>query len=89
MRVPTIALTVATTILPTPSPLADRHTTDVVDAHADVGQWLSPIVDVGVASEYPKSSPETVTLHPSVEAALSSLRKLTTGAASGELATFA
>ena len=88
MRVPTIALTVATTIFPTPSPLADLHTTDVVDTHADVGQWLSPITEVGVASEYPKSSPETVT-HPSVEAALSSCRKLTTGAASGELATLA
>jgi hypothetical protein len=82
-----MALTLAVPAFATPSPPAWLHTTDVDEAHVAVRQWLSPIVDVGVASRPPKLSPDTVTLHPAVEAPLSSLSKLTTGASSrGKLA---
>jgi hypothetical protein len=77
-----MALTVAKPTFATPSPLAWLHTTDVDEAHAADGQWLSPIVDVGVASRPPKPSPDIVTLHPAVDAPLSFFSKLTTGASS-------
>ena len=81
MRVPAIPLTVAVPTFSTPSPLVSLHTSDVDDAHVAVRQWLSPIIDVGVASRPPKLSPDTVTLQPAVEAPFISFSKLTIGAA--------
>ena len=74
-------LTVAKPCLPTPSPGDTKHTADVDDAHAAVMQWLAPTVAVGVASRLPKPSPDTVTLHPAVDAWFIWSTKLTTGAA--------
>ena len=45
-----------------------------------MGQLLSPIPAANVTSSNPKSSPDTVTLHPVVTTALASDTKLTTGA---------
>jgi hypothetical protein len=80
VRVPTTADTVAAASFATPSPGVVKQMTDVDDAHAAVAQLDMPSRDDGVASSEPKSSPDTVTLHPVVDAALASPTKLTTGA---------
>ena len=64
----------------TPSPVLSMHTTDVDEAHAEVTQLVSPIVDVGVVPLTAKFIPDTVTLQPAVTAALASATKLATGA---------
>ena len=81
MRVPTIPIAVTRTSRATLSPACEKHTTDVVDAHADVPQLVVPIVAVGVTAPAPKFTPLTVTLYPADVAALASATKLTTGAA--------
>jgi hypothetical protein len=81
VRVPATPATVATTAKAPPSPAGDRHSTDVELAHAVVPHVVIPTRAEAVASDGPKSMPETVTLHPAVLAPFSPCAKLTTGAA--------
>ena len=64
-----------------PSPAASRQTTEEAEAHDALAQLVEPTRFDGVTSSEPKLNPDTVRLYLAVDTPLSSVVKLTEGAA--------